>query len=89
MSFYIGRVDTPTDNPIPETTLFRRRYPQRMTASVPTLPATEAAPAFVFGVDPVLVGIIVVLLLIVFAVFLFVRKTLLSFSKGMRDGRRK
>jgi len=60
-----------------------------MTVSVPTLPAIEATPAFVFGVDPVLVGIIVVLLLIVFAVFLFVRKTLLSFSEGIRDGRRK
>jgi hypothetical protein len=30
-----------------------------------------------------------VLLLVVFALFLFVRKTLVNFSEGMRDGRRK
>ncbi len=45
--------------------------------------------ALFFGVDPVLVGIIAVLLLLVFGLFLFVRKTLLSFSKGMRDGKRR
>lgn len=39
-------------------------------------------------VDPVLVGIIVVLLLIVFAFFLLLRRTLLSFSEGMREGRK-
>jgi hypothetical protein len=42
----------------------------------------------VLGIDPVLVGIVVVLLLLVFALFLFLRKTLLSFSEGMRKGRR-
>ncbi|WP_178915355.1 hypothetical protein [Natronomonas gomsonensis] len=39
-------------------------------------------------VDPVLVGIILVLLLIVFAFFLLIRRTLLSFSEGMREGRK-
>lgn len=39
-------------------------------------------------IDPVLVGIITVLLLIVFGFFLFIRRTLLSFSEGMREGRR-
>jgi hypothetical protein len=39
-------------------------------------------------VDPVLVGIIAVLLLIVFAFFLLIRRTLLSFSEGMREGRK-
>ncbi|WP_197424754.1 hypothetical protein [Natronomonas sp. CBA1123] len=39
-------------------------------------------------VDPVLVGIILVLLLIVFAFFLLLRRTLLSFSEGMREGRK-
>ena len=47
------------------------------------------APALLsLGVDPVLVGIIAVLLLIVFALFLFIRKTLLSFSEGVRKGKR-
>ena len=62
----------------------------------PTLPAggrpalsTGLPASLFFGVDPVLVGIILVLLLVVFALFLFVRKTLVSFSEGMRDGRRK
>ncbi|MCQ4333031.1 hypothetical protein KM295_05855 [Natronomonas sp. F2-12] len=54
---------------------------------LPAIPP-YAVPLF-FGVDPVLVGIIAVLLLIVFALFLFIRKTLLSFSKGMREGKRK
>jgi len=38
-------------------------------------------------VDPVLVGIIAVLLLIVFAFFLMIRRTLKSFTEGMRKGR--
>ncbi len=56
------------------------------------IPPVDAAPAafpLFFEVDPVLVGIITVLLLIVFALFLFVRKTLLSFSEGIRDGKRR
>mgnify|MGYP000497578845 CR=1 FL=1 len=55
----------------------------------PVSAAVNAAASPFFGVDPVLVGIILVLLLVVFALFLFVRKTLVSFSEGMRDGRRK
>ena len=55
----------------------------------PTLPAVGVPASPFFGVDPVLVGIILVLLLVVFALFLFVRKTLVNFSEGMRDGRRK
>jgi hypothetical protein len=71
--------------------------PAAPTVGVPT-PAAVGVPASstagvpaspFFGVDPVLVGIILVLLLVVFALFLFVRKTLVSFSEGMRDGRRK
>lgn len=42
-----------------------------------------------FGVDPVLVGMITILLLIVFALFLFIRKTLLNLSEGIREGRRR
>jgi flagellar biogenesis protein FliO len=49
---------------------------------------TVGSPLFL-NVDPVLVGIIAVLLLIVFALYLFVRKTLLSFSEGIREGKRK
>ncbi len=52
-------------------------------------PATDPVLPLFFGVDPVLVGIITILLLILFAVFLFVRKTLLSFSKGVRDGKKR
>ncbi|MFO7927397.1 MAG: hypothetical protein ACQET5_02830 [Halobacteriota archaeon] len=60
-----------------------------MSVSDPTV-ATSVTPSPLFlGVDPVLVGIILVLLLIVFAIFLFIRRTLLSFSEGMRDGRRR
>jgi hypothetical protein len=42
-----------------------------------------------FDVDPVLVGMITILLLIVFALFLFIRKTLLSLSEGIREGKRR
>ena len=59
-----------------------------MLSSIPLQAVTAALPLSL-GVDPVLVGIITVLLLIVFAVFLFVRKILLSFSEGMREGKRK
>jgi hypothetical protein len=52
-----------------------------------TLAAIAVGFPLVLGVDPVLVGIITVLLLIVFALFLFIRKTLLSFSEGIREGK--
>lgn len=38
-------------------------------------------------VDPVLVGIVLVLLLIVFFVFLFIRRTVTGFTEGLRQGR--
>ncbi len=50
--------------------------------------AATAAQSLPGDVDPVLVGIIAVLLLIVFAFFLLIRRTLLSFSEGIREGRR-
>lgn len=40
-------------------------------------------------VDPVLVGIVAILLLIVFAVFLFIRRTVTGFTEGMREGRKR
>ncbi len=40
------------------------------------------------AVDPVLVVMIAVLLGIVFAFFLLVRRVVLSFTEGMRKGRR-
>lgn len=55
----------------------------------PPISAPGSASALPFGVDPVLVGIIAVLLLIIFGLFLFVRKTLLSFSEGVREGKRR
>jgi hypothetical protein len=58
-----------------------------MLPAIPLYAALAAAPLFL-GVDPVLVGIVVVLLLLVFALFLFLRKILLSFSEGVRKGRR-
>jgi flagellar biogenesis protein FliO len=62
-----------------------------MATPASTADAVDPTAPLVFGVevDPVLVGIIAVLLLIVFGIFLFVRKTLLSLSKGMRDGKRR
>lgn len=59
-----------------------------MLPAIPAYVAPAAFPLF-FEVDPVLVGIITVLLLIVFALFLFIRKTLLSFSEGIRDGKKR
>ena len=60
-----------------------------MSVSASTAAAGGATSPLFLGVDPVLVGIITVLLLIVFAFFLFLRKMLLSFSKGVRDGKRR
>ena len=45
--------------------------------------------ALFVDVDPVLVGIITVLLLIVFGIYLFIRRTLLSLTEGMREGKRR
>lgn len=57
---------------------------------VPSPDALEIPTTFlILEVDPVLVGIIAVLLLIVFALFLFIRKTLLNFSEGVREGKRR
>jgi hypothetical protein len=38
-------------------------------------------------VDPVLVGIVVVLLTFVFLLYLFLRRTVTGFIEGMRQGR--
>ena len=62
----------------------------RQPPAMPVLPpsVSVAAQSLPSDVDPVLVGMIAVLLLIVFAFFLLIRRTLLSFSEGMREGRR-
>lgn len=39
------------------------------------------------GVDPVLIGIVVLMLGFVFFVFLFLRKTLTGFKEGMEEGK--
>lgn len=39
-------------------------------------------------VDPVLVAIVLVLLLVVFAIFLLIRRTVTEFTQGMREGNR-
>lgn len=39
------------------------------------------------NVDPVLVAIIAAIILFVLAVYLMLRRTLLAFSEGMRNGR--
>lgn len=41
------------------------------------------------GIDPVLVGIVVVMLLFVFFVYLFLRRTLTGFREGLNQGRGK
>lgn len=51
-----------------------------------SLSSASTVPLFV-DVDPVLVVMIVFLLLMIFGVYLFIRKTLLNFSEGMRKGR--
>lgn len=51
-----------------------------------SLSSASTVPLFV-DVDPVLVVMIVFLLLLIFGVYLFIRKTLLNFSEGMREGR--
>ena len=53
------------------------------------LPAAVATLPLATDVDPVLVGIIAVLLLIVFMFFLLIRRTVKSFTEGMREGRRR
>lgn len=40
-------------------------------------------------VDPVLVVLIVLMLLFILAVYLMLRRTLLAFSEGMREGKRR
>jgi hypothetical protein len=39
-------------------------------------------------IDPVLVGIVLVLLLVVFGLFLFVRRTVTAFAEGLRGGQK-
>lgn len=39
------------------------------------------------GIDPVLVGFVVVMLLFVFGIYLFVRRTLLSLREGYERGK--
>ena len=51
--------------------------------------ATLPAVPLVADVDPVLVGIITVLLLLVFMFFLLLRRTVKSFAEGMREGRKR
>lgn len=55
-------------------------------------PASDSAlsPAQVpTDVDPVLVGLITVMLLLVFMFFLLIRRTIKSFTEGMREGRKR
>jgi flagellar biogenesis protein FliO len=40
------------------------------------------------SIDPVLVGLVVVILLFVFGIYLFVRRTLLSLREGYKRGKR-
>jgi hypothetical protein len=56
--------------------------PRAARSTVPPVP-------LVSDVDPVLVGIIAVLLLIVFMFFLLLRRTVKSFAEGMREGRKR
>lgn len=41
------------------------------------------------GIDPVLIGIVVVMLLFVFFIYLFLRRTVTGFREGMNQGRGK
>jgi len=59
-----------------------------LVASWAVAAALPAVP-LVTDVDPVLVGIITVLLLLVFMFFLLLRRTVKSFAEGMREGRKR
>jgi hypothetical protein len=63
--------------------------PTMVTGLPPSSPAVATLPPapIVSDVDPVLVGIIAVLLLVIFVFFLLIRRTLKSFTEGMREGR--
>jgi len=37
--------------------------------------------------DPVLIGLVAVMVLFILAVYLFFRRTVMSFSEGLREGR--
>ena len=39
------------------------------------------------GIDPILVGLVLFLLLVVFFVFLFLRRIVTGFTDGLREGR--
>ncbi|WP_435196179.1 hypothetical protein [Natronomonas sp. EA1] len=41
------------------------------------------------NVDPVLVGIIAFLLLVVLAIYLMIRRTVTAFTQGMREGNKR
>jgi hypothetical protein len=76
---------------LPETTLGQggdaTGMPSAVLFALAVALATSPSVPLFLDVDPVLVGIITVLLLIVFVFFLLIRRTLLSFSEGMREGR--
>jgi hypothetical protein len=46
-------------------------------------------PLLLSDLDPVLVGIVVVMLAFVFFVYLFIRRTLSGFKEGVNQGRSK
>ncbi|WP_197428397.1 hypothetical protein [Halapricum sp. CBA1109] len=48
-----------------------------------------ALPLLLSDLDPVLVGIVVVMLAFVFFVYLFIRRTLSGFKEGVNQGRGK
>jgi len=41
----------------------------------------------VFGIDPVLLGLLAIILLFVFAAYLLLRRTVTAFREGSRRGR--
>jgi flagellar biogenesis protein FliO len=59
--------------------------PLVLAAALAALPPAQLPT----DVSPVLVGIIAVLLLIVFMFFLLIRRTIKSFTEGMREGRQR
>lgn len=55
------------------------------SVSVPTQSAVDAVVEFVAR-DPVLVGLVVVMLVFVFFGYLFLRRTVMSVREGFEDG---
>ena len=47
-----------------------------------------ASVAFLFGLDPIVLGVLLLILFFIFFVFLLLRRTVMGFKEGMEDSRK-